>query len=136
MIKARSCAGCHYVPNPPTKEKAESCFINEIVAELFKCFLASKFFITLLNLLDVFLRDQVCFGLYFWSPKSPFNLGGFAAAMKRRDEVRGIISFSHFLPKMELNPEKRYLIPSSLAKAPCLEMLRTFKTLGCSVVLT
>ena len=26
------------------KEKKESCFINEIVAELFKCFLASKSF--------------------------------------------------------------------------------------------
>lgn len=43
---------------PSTKEKTESCFINEIVAELFKCFLASKFFfMTLLNLLDVSLRD-------------------------------------------------------------------------------
>ena len=42
---------------------------------------------------------------------------GFAEALKRRDEFHGVVSFSHFVPRLEVNPEKRYLIPSSLAKA-------------------
>eukprot|EP00435_Cladocopium_sp_Y103_P015782 s551_g3.t2 len=45
------------------------------------------------------------------------NASGFAEALKRRDEFHGIVSFSHFVPRLEVNPEKRYLIPSSLAKA-------------------
>lgn len=45
------------------------------------------------------------------------NASGFAEALKRRDEFHGVVSFSHFVPRLEVNPEKRYLIPSSLAKA-------------------
>ena len=47
----------------------------------------------------------------------PRSFGGFAEALKRRDEFHGVVSFSHFVPRLEVNPEKRYLIPSSLAKA-------------------
>ncbi|CAK9004276.1 Parkin coregulated gene protein-like [Durusdinium trenchii] len=41
----------------------------------------------------------------------------FQNVMQRRDEFQAVVSFSHFVPRIELNPEKRYLIPSSLAKA-------------------
>eukprot|EP00438_Fugacium_kawagutii_P006735 Skav219147 [mRNA] locus=scaffold1574:769190:775357:+ [translate_table: standard] len=45
------------------------------------------------------------------------NTPGFAEVLERRDEFHGVVSFSHFVPRIELNPEKRYLIPSTLAKA-------------------
>ncbi|CAJ1358425.1 unnamed protein product [Effrenium voratum] len=41
---------------------------------------------------------------------------GFAEVLARRKDFQ-VLSFSHFLPRIELNPEKRYLIPSCLAKA-------------------
>ena len=35
-----------------------------------------------------------------------------------------LITFSHFLPRIELNPEKRYLLPPTLAKAVGSNALR------------
>ncbi|CAE7607267.1 Pacrg [Symbiodinium natans] len=43
--------------------------------------------------------------------------GGFAEAVSRKDEFDAVISFSHFVPQLELVPEKRYLIPACLTKA-------------------
>lgn len=47
--------------------------------------------------------------------------------MQRRDEFQAVVSFSHFVPRIELNPEKRYLIPSSLAKAVAWTLLTHLK---------
>merc|ERR1712232_1237526 len=35
----------------------------------------------------------------------------------RKTEQDSMLTFSHFVPRLEVNPEKRYLIPPCLAKA-------------------
>mmetsp|Transcript_46147 Transcript_46147/g.137940 ORF Transcript_46147/g.137940 Transcript_46147/m.137940 type:complete len:625 (-) Transcript_46147:61-1935(-) len=44
--------------------------------------------------------------------------------LKFRSEQDAVLSFSHFVPRLEANPEKRYLIPPCLAKAVGSNYLR------------
>ncbi|CAE7439971.1 Pacrg [Symbiodinium microadriaticum] len=48
-----------------------------------------------------------------WNDKAT----GYAEALARQEEFDAVISFSHFVPRLELVPEKRYLIPACLSKA-------------------
>jgi len=47
-----------------------------------------------------------------------------AELLERRTHCDAVISFSHFLPRVELNPEKRYLAKPQLAKAVGSNYLR------------